>query len=142
MSARVLYTEIPTVETEEPIPSRIYGYKAEILNDSEDDDEVPEDDLPVAPTEEHPANLVSSKCADGMHRPALDIDVPVRLIPSSNPDHWHLYFPTVALDDVAYFKLLDALAEAGILGAGFVRHSKRRGATWLRLPHVKKEGSA
>jgi hypothetical protein len=144
MSARVLFsTELDRYV--EPIADRVRGFKRHLQTDSDmtHDEKV---DLhaeiygpPVAPTEENPANLVSSLCLDGKHRPAIDVDVPVRLIPSSTPDHWHLYFPTVELDPDAYFELLDALAKAGIIGAGFAHHSRRRGASWLRLPGVKKE---
>lgn len=102
--------------------------------------EDPQDDGELlAPDDTHPANLVSSLCADGLHRPALDIDIPCRVVPSSTPGHCHLYFDTVALDWPSYVELLDALKAAGILGSGFVAHSKNRGQTLLRLPHVKKE---
>lgn len=127
---------------EEPIPERVRGYKDELSVDSTT---LPSDvfdwneEIPKTPTEENPANLVSSLCMNGKHRPAIDVDVPVRLVPSSTPDHWHLYFPTVELDDDAYFRLLDALVEAGIVGYGYAYHSKRCGASWLRLPDVKKE---
>ena len=131
---------------DEPLATRRRGYKARLLSDSECEGD-PErqaeaDAVPDEPTDDNPANLVASLCADGLHRPALDIDVPVRLVPSSTSDHWHLYFPTVKLTEAAYFDLLDALEAAGILGKGFVAHSKRRGATWLRLPDVKKDAPA
>lgn len=126
----------------EPIPLRVRGFKADLSADSETtpDGRAYWHEKPVDILSETP-NLVSSLCVDGKHRPALDIDVPVRVIPSSTGDHWHLYFPTVELDAEQYWKLLDALVEAGIVGYGFAYHSKRRGASWLRLPGVKKEKS-
>lgn len=91
------------------------------------------------PDEHHPANLVSSLCEDGYHRPALDIDIPAIAVPSSTPGHCHIYFD-VPLEWGAYVKLLDALVEAGILEQGYVAASKSRGQTLLRLPGVPKYG--
>lgn len=49
------------------------------------------------PDATHPYNLISSLCDDEMHRPALDIDVPCRVVPSSTEGHCHIYFDTLAL---------------------------------------------
>ena len=91
------------------------------------------------PDEAHPANLVSSLCEDGWHRPALDIDIPCELIPSSTPGHCHLYFPTVSLTWEMYQDLLLTLANCGILEQRYVEHSLDRGQTLLRPPSVRKE---
>lgn len=90
------------------------------------------------PSDEHPANLVSSLATDGQHYPALDIDIPMKVVESSTPGHWHVYFPTVALTWGQYKDLLDALANAGILEQKYVDHSKIRGQTLLRPPGVDK----
>lgn len=90
------------------------------------------------PTKTKPANLVSSLCTDGRHRPALDIDVPCELIPSSTEGHHHLYFPTVALSWKQYQKLLKVLGECGIVEEGYVKASIDRGQSFLRAPGVKK----
>lgn len=84
------------------------------------------------------ANLVSSLCVDGKHRPALDIDVPCELIPSSTEGHAHLYFPTVSLSWEQYQKLLTVLAECKIIEKGFSDMSIKSGQSLLRLPGVKK----
>lgn len=122
----------------EPIPERLRWYKS-YMADSDDW----EDDGPLEePTDEKPANLASSLCKDGQHRPALDIDIPMVVIPSSTEGHYHVYFPTVVLDLEAYMKLLDALEVAGILGGGFVHYSRNRGQSLLRLPGVTKESKS
>lgn len=90
------------------------------------------------PDENHPPNLVSSLCTDGLHRPALDIDIPCELVPSSTPDHWHLYFDTIALTWDDYVELLQALAKAGILEQRYVDVSIVRGQTLLRPEGVPK----
>lgn len=90
------------------------------------------------PDAEHAANLVSSLCTDGLHRPALDIDVECELIESSTPGHHHLYFPTIALTWDAYQELLKALADAGIIEQRYADHSVERGQTLLRPPGVER----
>jgi hypothetical protein len=44
----------------------------------------------------------------------------------------------VAVREPAYFRLLDALAECGVIQPGYAEASKRRGGTALRLPWIKK----
>lgn len=72
------------------------------------------------------------------HRPVLDIDIPIKVVPSSTPGHSHLFIDH-AMAWPAYQKLLHALAEAGIVESGYVAASVRRGHTSARLPHVKKK---
>lgn len=93
----------------------------------------------LAPTDEHPANLISSLCEDGLHRPALDIDTQCTVVPSSSPGHFHLYFPDVAMSWPQYMTLLDALRDAGIIGRYYVEHSIERGQSMLRVPGLLKE---
>lgn len=73
----------------------------------------------------------------GFHTVMLDIDFPVRVVPSSSPGHYHLYIDH-AVEHDKYFALLEALVGAGILEPGYVEASRARGATHLRLPWVKK----
>ena len=121
---------------QEPISGR-RQYFHERLRDSSTEGTAP--GQLVDPTEENPANVVSSLCATGEHRPAIDVDVPVRLIPSSTEDHWHLYFPTISLTWEQYEVLLEALVKVGIVQENYLKHSRERKQTLLRLPHVKKE---
>ncbi len=72
------------------------------------------------------------------HALLLDLDVPAWLIPSSTEGHSHLYVD-VSIREDAYFQLLDALANAGVIQGGYCAASKRRGGTALRLPWIKKE---
>lgn len=86
------------------------------------------------------ANCVSSRVdAAGSPRHAiiLDLDIPAYLVPSSTPGHSHLYIDTTTSEE-AYFKLLDALADAGVIESGYATASKNKGGTHLRLPWVKK----
>lgn len=93
------------------------------------------------------SNIVSSRVGgtfpvgDRRHRLLIDIDMPARLIPSSKPEHWHLYVDK-EIPEPAYFRLLDVLAECGLIEEGYAQVSKRRGYTALRVPWVKKKSVA
>lgn len=100
----------------------------------------------------HPANLVSSLCTDGFHRPALDVDVALTddhraflsefgrllVIPSSTADHCHVYIDSVAFDWAAYQEFLATLVRAGIIESKYFDHSVARGQTLLRMPGDRK----
>lgn len=85
------------------------------------------------------ANLMCSDITESgqWHMPVLDIDWPVKYIPSTTQGHGHLMIGRPLKKD-AYFKLLDALVEAGIVEKGFAESSKKRGYTSVRPPWVKK----
>jgi len=111
---------------------RLYYY-AQTLNDSSH--EPGEDDRVLCAKEQ--ANLVSSLCEDGKHRPVLDIDMECRLVPSSTPGHYHLYIEH-PMEPGAYFELIAALGKAGILSHFYVKAAQIRGATFVRPEWVKK----
>lgn len=85
------------------------------------------------------AEVVSSELVDelGGHAPALDIDVPMGVVPSSTPGHNHLYFD-VRMPWRRYKRLLKAMAAAGLLEEGYVKASIRRRHTALRVPWIRK----
>lgn len=94
-------------------------------------------------TDPSQADVMSSEIGPGgirnpMHSVMLDIDLPAVLVPSSTEGHCHLY-----IDKLVHWKdykrLLKALMLTGVIELGFYRAAKRRKATFLRLPHVKKE---
>lgn len=72
------------------------------------------------------------------HRPVLDIDFPVSVIPSSTPGHHHLYIDK-PMEWTRYQLLLEALADAGVIEQGYANVSIARGYTSVRLPWVKKQ---
>lgn len=94
-------------------------------------------DAEVCPVDE--ANILTSEVAGkpGMHKVALDIDLPAKLLPSSTPGHWHLYIDCDVPWEV-YTKLLDTLVEAGVIEVGYARASKLRGYTSVRPPWMPK----
>lgn len=72
-----------------------------------------------------------------LHALLIDLDIPAYLVPSSTEGHSHLYVD-VAIPQDAYFRLLDSLAECGVIQNGYAASSKGRGGTALRLPWIKK----
>lgn len=96
-------------------------------------------DSPLEPAKLADSNVICSDRDDGLHIPMLDIDMPAMLLKSSTYGHYHLYIDKPMTWE-NYVKLLDVLAEVGILEPGYVGVSKRRGRTQLRTPWTKKEG--
>jgi hypothetical protein len=67
------------------------------------------------------------------HAPALDVDIPAFLLPSTTPGHHHLYLD-VALTWGQYKRLLKALARAGVIEKDWARASIRGRQTLLKPP--------
>jgi hypothetical protein len=93
-----------------------------------------ENRVQVPPAE---AQLTSSLLRDGQHAPALDLDFPCRLVPSSTPGHFHLYIDK-PMSWRKYKKLMKALVKAGLLEKGYYRASVAREGSDLRMPGVSK----
>lgn len=90
------------------------------------------------------AELVSSEYIGrngNRHLIAVDIDKPAWLLQSSSHGMWephhHLYVEVEASWD-DYLAWLEASAKIGLLEPGYVSASKARGATFLRLPWIRK----
>lgn len=109
---------------------RLY-FRVDSLNDPSVDKEVRH----VVPLLE--ANLIASLRTDGLHSPALDIDSPVHVVSSSTSGHHHLYLER-PITWRAYRRLLRALRNAGYVENAVYWRSLDRGATFLRLPWVRK----
>lgn len=71
------------------------------------------------------------------HAVVLDLDIPAWLVPSSTPGHSHLYIDA-AIPEPIYFRLLDVLVEARVIDFGYAEASKAKGASYARLPWVRK----
>jgi hypothetical protein len=122
----------------------LFKHTAPLLLDSEEFKAFPTENL-IPVTDEAEATLVSS-AVDGddpwegeqpLHLPALDLDFPAHLEPSSTPGHFHLYLNKEVEWD-KYLKFLWAGHEAGILERGFVKAAELRKATFVRYPGVIK----
>lgn len=86
------------------------------------------------------ANLITSRVEGDpdTHKLILDIDFPVKVIPSSTPGHFHLYLDK-EIDTFALENILYVLASARIIEPGYAQSSMQRGYTAVRLPWIKKE---
>ena len=73
-----------------------------------------------------------------MHNLVIDVDWPVHAIPSSTPGHFHLYVDKL-IPWEKYKALLQALADAGIVEAGYAAASIDQGFTTVRAPWVRKD---
>ena len=106
---------------------------SELVGSSDDPDDRMLDPAPLIESD-----LVCSRMKDSdMHIPVLDLDLDAMLIPSSTPGHHHLYIDKPMTWE-QYVKLLDVLAEVGILERGYVNVSKKRRMTQVRTPWTKK----
>lgn len=73
-----------------------------------------------------------------MHKPVLDIDLPVKVVESSTPGHHHLYIDKeMTWED--YELLLKVLTLVGIIEPGYYEASVKRKHTSVRLPWIKKD---
>lgn len=73
----------------------------------------------------------------GSHALVIDLDKPAWLVPSTTYGHSHLYVDThIGWSD--YVHLLEALARAGVIEDGYAQASIAKGASYARLPWVKK----
>jgi hypothetical protein len=89
------------------------------------------------------ANLVVSATGDPArdpHMPVIDLDVLCNLIPATQIGHTHLYI-NHPVSQEGLFEILDVLAKHGIVEQGYVKASKARGYSAVRLPWVKKHSS-
>lgn len=93
---------------------------------------------PVAGTDDWSA---LAHMPETFHRPVLDLDFDAALFPSTSADHHHLYLDKV-LPWSDYVKLLDVLAEVGIIEPGYRDASIAREFTSVRLPWITKPAPA
>lgn len=74
---------------------------------------------------------------ESIHYPVIDVDLPCLFVPSTTPGHGHLYIDH-PLRWVDFVRLLELLAELGIVEQGYVEACKREGFASVRLPWIKK----
>lgn len=90
------------------------------------------------------ANIVGSELISredpeySIHKPVLDIDMPLWVKESTTPGHFHLIIDK-EMTWRDYRKLLITMQEVGILEKGFVDAAISRKASWIRTPWTQKE---
>lgn len=107
--------------------------------ESRDDYEVIRYTVLVPTTDRAKATYVSSRLRTNkrMHAPALDLDIPAALVPSTTPGHAHLYLD-VEMNWVTYRRLLKALAKAGVIEKSWAKASIQSQQTLVRPPWLLK----
>ena len=103
---------------------------------------------PAEVAEPADANLITSRVKTDfedvfgttIHKPVLDIDLPIQLLPSSTEGHFHLFIDK-AMTWEKYRRLMDVLAEVGIVEHGYVNASVERGYSAVRLPWIRKNAT-
>jgi len=84
--------------------------------------------------------MTSKVLGSEMHKPVLDIDLPVMVLPSTTPGHFHLFIDK-EVEWSVYCRLIQVLVDAGIVEEGYYSAALRRGYTAVRLPWVRKAAS-
>jgi hypothetical protein len=72
-----------------------------------------------------------------LHKPVLDVDLNIQVLPSSTEGHHHLFIDK-EMTWSQYEKLLTVLADVGIIEKGYLGACKSRKHSAVRLPWVKK----
>lgn len=126
---------IPRGENPKSRKLRMTGWLKKAFSDSEAPDFV-ENAAPgdISTSDTHPHNMILSKTRHTLdfggndHYPVIDLDGPVRVVPSSTIGHYHLFIDkTCSWDD--YIVFLKAAERIGLLEPGYVRASIARGYT-------------
>lgn len=123
------------------LPDWMHGHRLatlpeDVVDQTENQDDYSSEHVPTDSIEA--AHIILSYDNTGKHRPVLDIDFPVHVVPSSTPGHFHLYLDK-QMDHDRYMRLLTALAEAELIEPGYSGVSHARGYTSVRLPWIRKD---
>jgi hypothetical protein len=85
-------------------------------------------------------SVVADKFGKAIHKPVIDIDFPVKALPSTNPEHSHLYIDKELTWD-QYQELLEVMVKVGLVEPGYLSASRERGFTAVRKPGKLKPGT-
>lgn len=109
----------------------------EPLEQNSEGDETGYFEVPRLPADHENATAVTSELPDGRHMPVIDIDLECMLVPSTETGHFHLYI-NKAMEWEKFVAMLEAMQEAGVIGPGYLRYTKKRGFATVRYPGVTK----
>ena len=126
-----------STELLEQLPTFIRGHQLANIPDGDAEDDYYESEHVETENIEAADIILSFDKATKEHRPVLDIDFPLHVVPSSTEGHFHLYLDK-PMSWFKYKRLISALADAGIIEDGYAAVSLDRKYTSVRLPWVKK----
>src|SRR5213595_1286206 len=108
------------------LPEYVRNHELATISKENPDGEYENRAIPQHRIEE--AEVVTSRLRDSFeefHRPILDIDLPMHIVPSTTPGHGHLYIDKIITWE-QYQTLLDALEFCGIIESGYLSASVAR----------------
>lgn len=125
-----------------PFPGNVLMHIAGMGRDSEGMTDADQETRTVVESPDHAVVVTSLRHGSAspfeptsVHRPVIDIDWPVTVVPSRTEGHSHVYIDkTITWEQ--YLGVLDALAAAGIVETGYVKAARTRGHTAVRVPWV------
>jgi len=86
----------------------------------------------ILTAKEAPGNYEYNKAVGHIeHAPVIDFDIPVKLVPSTQIGHYHLYIEK-AIPWWQYKKVLGALSQADLIEGGYYKASVYRGLSAVR----------
>lgn len=109
----------------------------EPLQQNSEGDETGFFEIGKLPATHEDATAVTSELPDGSHMPVIDLDLTCMLVPSTQEGHFHLYI-NKPMEWEKFVAILTALADAGVVGEGYLRYTKKRGYATVRYPGVTK----
>lgn len=122
------------------LPSFVHNHQLAYINSSSNPDydgqNTPTDSLKQA--EVILSTVEGDYKGEKLHKPVLDIDMAVAVLPSSTEGHHHLFIDH-EMTWSQYEKLLTVLADVGIIERGYLGACKARKHSAVRLPWIKKE---
>ncbi len=122
-----------------PTATRRYAHSAHV---EQGDKKGPENFQWVPEWRANEANLITSELENGNHMPVIDIDnIPVHLVPSSHPNHYHLYI-NKEMSWFRYRLLLRVLVFCGVVDKRYYKNCLKRKRSQVRPFWVKKPEGA
>jgi len=119
----------------------VRGLHTAVVDFSDDSEQIETDNVAKIITDNPPlidANSVGSLHRPSyQHKPVLDLDMDVLVVPSSTRGHHHLYIDKL-MPWRDYSLLMNVLAHVGILQPGYVSASHHRVESFLRTPWIRK----
>lgn len=123
------------------MPVKEHPYPGQKLRKVEDFGNYADPRIPVEEDDIDAAKIATSEVwGSENHKPVLDIDFPVKVVPSTSEGHFHLFIDC-EMSWEKYDYLLRTLAHVGIIESGYMSASIDRGYTAVRLPWVKKNAT-
>lgn len=135
------------VERENPYPGQILAqvdFEQSYLNPAKEVDNLDEANVATSLVKGDEPLISEGRTTyrwDMLHKPVIDIDLPIKVLPSTTEGHFHLFIDKEMTWD-HYRDFLCALASVGIVEQKYVNATIDRGFSAVRLPWIKKAANS